>query len=159
MRHAQVMVDHSAGVEHYPGESKVAIAPVDGAIVCCGIYGVFEHTGIWLDGHVIELHGSGLVKAVSPQRFLNDRSGEQIYMVCDKHLQPLVVDGAAERAIARIYTYIEYHPWGNNCHRFTFECVSGEKSAVCSFYDFNVAVNRYFHRRLYWQPVRLGRFS
>ena len=157
MRHSDVVVDHSAGVEHYPGESRVSVKPVDGAMVCCGIYGVFKHTGIWVDGHIIELHGSGLVKAVSPQRFLNDRSGENIYMLCDKDLHPLVAAGAAERAVSRIFTYIEYHPWGNNCHRFTFDVATGQKSAVCSFYDFNVAVNRYFHRRLYWQPVSIPR--
>lgn len=158
MRHTEAVTESRAGVEHYPGESHVAVTPVNGAIVCCGIYGVFEHTGIWLDDHIIELHGSGLVKAVSSQRFLNNRSGENIYMLCDKDLHPLVADGSEQRAVSRIFTFIEYHPWSNNCHRFTYQCVAGQSNKVCSFYDFNVALHRYFKCRLYWQPVRERKF-
>ncbi len=30
----------------------------NGSIVCCHVYGVVLHTGIWGDGAIIELHGS-----------------------------------------------------------------------------------------------------
>lgn len=153
MRYTDSVTGHSAGVEHYPGESRVTVAPCDGAIVCCGIYGVFEHTGIWVDGHIVELHGSGLVKAVSPQRFLHDRSGEHIYLLCDKDFHPLIAENTDYRAISQVYTYIEYHPWGNNCHRFTCHCVTGKTNNVSSFYDFNLTLSRFFQCRLYWQPV------
>ncbi|OFI35846.1 hypothetical protein [Alteromonas lipolytica] len=155
MKYAAAVDGHSANVEHYPGESAVRVEPLDGAIVCCGIYGVFEHTGIWVDNHIVELHGSGLVKAVSPQRFLAQRSGEQIYVLCDKNLQPLIADQTHSRAIARIFNYIEYDPWQNNCHRFTFQCVTGYSNRVSSFYDFNLALSRFFACRLFWQPAQI----
>ncbi|NVK56193.1 MAG: hypothetical protein HWE26_11285 [Alteromonadaceae bacterium] len=141
-------------VKVYPGESKRLVDPVDGAIVCCGIYGLFEHTGIWLEDHIIELHGSGLVKAVSPQRFLTDRSGERIYIACNAQLQPLVHVGTSERAIERIFTYINYNTLTHNCHRFTTECVTGLRSDVCSFSEFNAAISKFFKTALFWQPLR-----
>ena len=37
------------------------VNPLPGTIICCFVYGVIEHTGIWLDDHtLIELHGNFL---------------------------------------------------------------------------------------------------
>ena len=145
---------YQANVEYYPGESRITVVPQNGAVVCCGIYGVFEHTGIWVDDHIVELHGSGLVKAVSPQRFLSDRSGNTIYILCNAQLQPLAAPGCEQRAISRIFTYVEYHPWGNNCHRFSMHCVNGKHDDISSFNDLNRALSHHFGGRLHWQPLR-----
>lgn len=48
-----------------------------GAIVCCGVGGVLEHTGIWTeDNMIIEFDGNGLIKPISPTRFIKERSGK-----------------------------------------------------------------------------------
>ncbi|MDC8831237.1 hypothetical protein [Alteromonas gilva] len=141
-------------VDVYPGESKRQVEPLEGAVVCCGIYGLFEHTGIWVADHIVELHGSGLVKAISPQRFLTDRSGASIYIACNAQLQPLVQEGASQRAIQRIFTYINYSALSRNCHRFTAECITGLPSDVCSFSDLNAALSRAFKTPVSWYPLR-----
>lgn len=141
-------------VKTYPGENSTTVLPPDGAIACCGIYGVFEHTGIWVEGRIVELHGSGLVKAVSPERFLDNRSGSDIYILCDQYRKPLGDEEFAERAVSKVFTYIDYHLLHNNCHRFVAECVIGQKSAVSSFYDLNVSFYQFFKTPLCWQPIR-----
>lgn len=67
----------------FPGErSTASVEPVNGAVVCCGIYDVLIHTGVWWEGMVIELAGTGLIRAVSAERFLANRSGDNIYTAC-----------------------------------------------------------------------------
>lgn len=96
-------------VGHFPGEGTQIISPINGSIVCCGIYGVFEHTGIWCDGTIIELRGNGLVRAISPERFIEDRTGDQIFIACDNDCAPLIDPITIERASAKLYQYSEYH--------------------------------------------------
>lgn len=57
-------------VDNYLGESQYRVMLVDGCVVCCGIYGVFEYIGIWCDDYIIELYGNGLVKVVGLIWFL-----------------------------------------------------------------------------------------
>ena len=53
--------------------SKQVVIPVNGSVVCCGICGALTHTGLWVNGGIIELSGSGLVRTVSPERFIHDQ--------------------------------------------------------------------------------------
>ena len=70
---------------------------------------MIEHTGIWLgDDLPRELHGSGLVRAVSVKRFLAGRTGSQIYLACNHLHQPLIADAVLTRAEQAIYQYREY---------------------------------------------------
>lgn len=140
-------------VGHYPGESQDKVAAVNGALVCCGIYGAFDHTGIWVDGSIIELRGNGLIRAVSEQRFLHNRSGSQIHILCDQNNQPLVSAQTTQRAIAKLYQYSDYHVIKNNCHRFCWQCVSGQNTAVVSFHDLNQLLHRHFNTILSWHRL------
>ncbi|MBT0586417.1 hypothetical protein [Alteromonas oceanisediminis] len=140
-------------IKHFPGECRLVSEPANGSVVCCGIYEVFQHSGIWVDGNIIELRGNGLVRAISPQRFLKDRSGNRIYVACDESRTPLVSEGCAARAIAQVYQFADYDVIGNNCHRFSLQCVLGYDQLVTRFGSLNAALRHHFNTTLYWQPI------
>ncbi|MEP4889595.1 MAG: hypothetical protein ABJV04_06180 [Aliiglaciecola sp.] len=137
-------------VKHYPGEDNSLVRVQDGSIVCCGIFGVFEHTGIWVDGNIIELKGNGLIRGISPERFLTKRSGTRIHVLCDTSGEPLISPHAAATAVANLYNYSDYDLIKNNCHRFVFKCVSNSEQSITSFSDLNLALFRYFASPLSW---------
>ncbi|MBY6019704.1 lecithin retinol acyltransferase family protein [Ferrimonas balearica] len=137
-----------------PGQRRVV--PKPGAVLACHVFGVVEHTGIWLGENAIaELHGSGLVRAVSVNRFLARRSGATVFCLCDHQHQPLASESVAERAAAALFTYRDYHLTRNNCHRFVWHCLSGEDRAITSFTALNRLLAPHFGDHLYWDPVCL----
>ncbi|MCF2946965.1 hypothetical protein L0668_02525 [Paraglaciecola aquimarina] len=135
-----------------PGDCDRAVKPMDGAIVCCGVYEMFDHSGIWLDGKIIELKGNGLIRGVSPQRFLKDRSGEQIFIACNSVYQPFAERQTFENAVARIFEYSQYDVVNNNCHNFVWQCISGENEKVMRFVELNRLLSERFKRMIHWQP-------
>ncbi len=151
-REKQVSDGH---IRHFPGEDTTPVTPSDGTIVCCGIFGVFQHTGIWVDNHIVELHGNGLVRAISPRRFLANRSGSTIYAACDDMHQPLIERDAARRAVSRVFQYADYDLIENNCHRFTLSCINEKVAGVTRFAGFNEAVARHFNQVIHWQPCTI----
>lgn len=151
-REKQVSDGH---IRHFPGEDSTVVMPEDGAVVCCGIYEVFQHTGIWLDGQVVELKGNGLIRAISPQRFLQDRSGNRIYVACNAAHGPLVDEQCITRMLPRLYEYSEYDLISNNCHRFVNQCVTGLSARITRFAELNGSLSAHFGTRLHWQPIRL----
>ncbi|MDF2177667.1 hypothetical protein P2G88_05330 [Aliiglaciecola sp. CAU 1673] len=140
-------------VKHYPGAKLAPVTPKDGAVVCCGIYGLFDHSGIWLDGHILELKGNGLIRAVSSQRFVAERSGKQIYVACDGKGGVLADPQAAERGAAMLFQYRHYHVLNNNCHRFTWYCLTGRNEPLSFFSDLNAKLSRRFRTVLSWHPA------
>ena len=46
--------------------STQVVAPINRSVVCCDIFGALTHTGLWVNGGIIELAGSSLVRSVSP---------------------------------------------------------------------------------------------
>lgn len=132
-----------------------------GSLVCCHVYGVIEHTGIWLEEDcVVELHGSGLVRAVSEQRFLAGRTGSKIFVACNRQHQPLIASQVAQRAAKAIYQYRHYDVFDNNCHRFVWACISGEEQQLDGFGAFNQQLVRYFKQGIYWDEMRtVSRFG
>ncbi len=144
----------SAGhVGHFPGEHKVQVTPIDGCIVCCGIYELFQHTGIWVDGHIIELRGNGLVRGISPDRFLQDRSGNRIYVACDGNMLPIASEAAIERSVSRLYEYSPYHVIKNNCHRFVQECITGVPGDITRFGQLNALLHEQYQTEINWLPI------
>ncbi|MGS0695849.1 lecithin retinol acyltransferase family protein [Shewanella sp. 0m-4] len=156
-----------ASAKHVSGQSAILapslwktgakkVEPMPGAIVCCFVFGVIEHTGIWLgDNTLVELHGSGLVRAVSTQRFLAGRSGSRIYQACNHLHQPLIGTEVLRRAKQSIFSYREYDLFDNNCHRFVWHCLSGEERALSSFGKLNNQIGRYFSEAVYWDELKL----
>lgn len=136
--------------------SHKQVQPQPGAIICCFVYGMIEHTGIWLDDHIlIELHGSGLIRAVSTNRFLAGRTGTKIYIACSHDHQPLIDAGVLQRAEASIFQYREYDLFDNNCHRFVWSCLTGLEESLPSFNDLNLRLATHFRQQVYWDEVRL----
>ena len=130
---------------------SIGIKPEVGAIVCCGIGGVLEHTGLWIgDNTIIEVDGNGLIKAVSPQRFTQTRSGDGIFIACDSLGEPLVSELAAQKAIDQIYKVINYHLFDNNCHQFIWQCFQTNARTVTTFKALSLNVAKLFDRVIYW---------
>ena len=142
-------------IRHYPGESDLPVKPVDGAIVSCGIFGVFDHTGIWLDGSIIELKGNGLIRAISPERFIDNRSGEDIFVATDENAIPLAESLTCERAADRLYQYSDYHVIENNCHRFVWNCLSGTNEKITRFTELNSCLHNHFACPISWHRAKV----
>ncbi|NMP17923.1 hypothetical protein [Thalassotalea sp. Y01] len=145
---------HDSGVAKYPSEvftNEVPAIVKPGALICCGLGGVLDHTGIWVDDDtIVELHGSGLIKAISPQRFLQERSGSEIFVACDSKGNALADTITAERATNKIFEYQDYHLIKNNCHRFAWYCISGLRDDVTTFHQLNKNLSKRFNRKIYW---------
>ncbi len=125
-----------------------------GAVIACEIFHLFEHTGIYVgEGLIVELQGTGLVRAISPSRFLAGRSGEELLVACNKSGDILASAEVAKRASAQIFTCQDYDLLLNNCHRFTYACVSGTNEPVTSFFDLKMALKTYWRQEISWQVV------
>lgn len=134
-----------------------SVTPEAGSIVCCGVYGVLDHTGIWVDRDtIVELSSSGLVKAVSAERFLTERSGDHIFVACDNHHKPIVIKETVERAINSVFTYRGYDVIENNCHRFVNYCITGQEHELTRFTSLNDVIYRVSGKNIYWDKVKIN---
>lgn len=125
-----------------------------GTIVSCSVFNAFDHIGIWLEPDIIvELHGTGLIKAVSHARFLNNRSGNTLFAACDSKGQVLVVPQTLQRATKEIFNYWSYDVRKNNCYRFSWYCITGESKVISSFTQFNDQLAKYHKKKIYWDKV------
>lgn len=115
--------------------SSHRLSPLNGSVVCCDIYGTFIHTGIWLNGGIVELAGSGLVRHVSPNRFLQGRSGDHIFTLGNDNANVLNSQHAAQSAKSRIYEYINYDVMSHNCNRFVATCFNLPQSREVMFFS------------------------
>ncbi|MGJ8681478.1 hypothetical protein [Paraglaciecola sp.] len=138
-----------------PGECDIAVKPIDGAIVCCGVYEVFDHSGIWVDGDIVELKGNGLIRGISAERFLKDRSGEQIFIACDANYQPIGDAFFAKRAVSRLFEYSEYDVLNNNCHNFVWQCIADKNESVTRFSELNTHLANKYNQIIHWQPCKV----
>jgi hypothetical protein len=147
-------VEGEDGVIKWPSEvltSDICAVPVPGAIVSCSVFKAFDHIGVWIeDDLIVELHGKGLVKAVSVRRFLENRSGDQLFVACDSVGQPLIVPETVRRAVAQVYNYWEYDVIDNNCYRFVWSCIEEIDGKVASFSEFNHLLAKYHNKKVYW---------
>nr|WP_297349301.1 hypothetical protein [uncultured Glaciecola sp.] len=141
-----------------PGESSKRVVPKNGAIVTCSIYGIFDHTGVWVNGNIYELSGRGLIRSISPARFLQHRSGEKIYVACNDNFIPLAAQDVAQRCIDNLYQLREYHVINNNCHRFVLEMLTGasEKPKITSFSQLNEALSALFLTNINWHEANIN---
>ncbi len=146
----------SGDVGIFPGECDSPVEPEDGAIVCCGIYGVFQHTGIWLNGKIVELAGTGLIRAISPERFLANRSGERIFLACDAAHNVLTTQEIVNRTAATIFQYSAYDVVDNNCHRYVNRCLTGTNPKITRFGQLNASIATQFSTPVHWQLAKLN---
>ncbi len=131
------------------------VAPKNGSIVTCTIYGVLDHTGIWNDGKIYELNGDGLIRSISPNRFLSNRTGETIYVACSIDGAVLRSKRAVKRAQENLYQIRDYHLIKDNCHRFIAEMLTGREQDVTSFSDLNEFLHAFFQETISWHPAKV----
>jgi hypothetical protein len=143
-------------ISRLPGDCREPIAPVNGSIVTCGVYELLDHTGIWIDGNIYELKGNGLVRCISPDRFLQNRSGDQIYVACNMQNQPLVELNVVARTKSQLYSLHEYHLLRQNCHKFVAEMVSGYPRDITSFSELNEFISDYFSSPVDWRLTQIN---
>ncbi|MDB2373604.1 hypothetical protein [Psychrosphaera haliotis] len=130
--------------------------PEEGSIVCCEVFGVLDHTGVWIDEEtIIEFSNTGLTKSVSASRFLKERSGNNIYVANNRNGKSIIIDGIVERAISRIYTYKDYDLQRNNCHNFIASCISTKNKGVTLFSDLNSLIAQISKQDIYWDKVKV----
>ncbi|GGD73332.1 hypothetical protein [Lacimicrobium alkaliphilum] len=140
-------------VQHYPGEIDVPVRPQNGAVVCCGIYGAFDHSGIWMEDGIIERAGNGLVRAISPARFIARRSGRTIFVACNEQGHVVTDATTGRRAAEQIYHYADYHLLNNNCHQFVASCLQDSPSRVTFFSQLNRILAGHYGSRISWHPA------
>ncbi|GLX86792.1 hypothetical protein tloyanaT_30450 [Thalassotalea loyana] len=151
--------EHGSAVGIYPTDlfhSEVVVEPEIGSVVCCGIGGLFEHTGIWVgDNTIVELDGNGLIKPISARRFLGNRSGDNIFVACDSNATPLALPEIAHKALDQIYQYEDYHLIENNCHQFIWHLFDELKTPITSFSSLNENLAKYYDRVIYWDLAKI----
>ncbi len=126
-----------------------------GSVIICEIYHLFDHSGIYIgDGQIIELAGSGLVRAVSSQRFLANRSGEHLMALCNQQGLPVGNLAGAERATGQLFSYQHYDLLHNNCHQFVGCCLTGQNRQITSFFDLRTELEQFYRVRLSPELVR-----
>lgn len=139
---------------------------VPGSIVCCEVYNELDHTGIWISKDIIvELSNSGLVRAVSAERFINGSSGSSVFIATDKTGNAIVIDKLAEVALESVYDYRKYKLLKYNCHTFMAECItkslnSSDKSNnknndIIYFKDLNKVIQSAANEHVYWDKLAL----
>ncbi|MEW6990933.1 lecithin retinol acyltransferase family protein [Colwelliaceae bacterium 6441] len=145
---------HESPIAIYPSDmmsTEQVVKPQVGAIVCCGIGGVLDHSGIWVDDNtIVELDGEGLIKPISVQRFTKERSGKQIFIACDSDAKPLACEMAAQRALNQLFQMRDYHVIDNNCHHFIWQCFEPHDKKISTFKELNINLSRKFDRKIYW---------
>jgi hypothetical protein len=150
----QMLKQHESPIVQYPTDffsTAEKVKPEVGAIVCCGVGGILDHTGIWVgDNTIVELDGNGLIKAISAQRFTKERSGKHIYIACDSKTKPIASELAAQRAQQQIFQYRDYHLIENNCHQFIWQCFKPHDDPLTTFKALNVRLAKLFNRKVYW---------
>lgn len=168
-RHSKVetlsdLAKYDSPIAVYPSDLLVSleksktneVTPKLGAVVCCGLGGVLDHTGIYIgDNTIVELAGNGLVKAVSMQRFLSERSGDNIFIACDSARHPLVNEDVAKSAIDQIYHYHEYDVIKNNCHRFIWQLFDQKDNELTTFKNLSIKLANYYNRIIYWDVCKV----
>lgn len=127
---------------------------IAGTVVCCEVFETFIHTGVVVDNNtIVELHGSGLIRAVSKKRFLEQRSGKNIFIACNRSGTPLNFNLIESLAPKDIFNFYEYELLQSNCYRHTWRWLSGEDVVIVSFSDFNNKLSNKYSEVIFWDVV------
>ncbi len=107
------------------------VTPLPGSIVLCDLFGGEYHSGIYVGGNkIVHLEGSGDICKVSPEEFLKRLGGltdaKIIYISCDKNSSPISDTAIVERALNKIGSSRDYNLLFDNCHQFTYGCITGD---------------------------------
>lgn len=107
--------------------------PAIGSVVYCDyVFGLAEHSGIYLgDEQIMHLNGKGRIERVSPEKFMEGKTGVSIYVGCIGS-RPVGSKLIAERALHLEKTEgsREYNVLLENCHQFSESCITGKQSSA-----------------------------
>ena len=104
---------------------------IGGAVYCDLALGHAEHSGIYIgNGLIAHLNRFGTVEAVDRAKFLEGTTAISIYTSCIGTM-PIGCESAASyaKSVIEQKKHRRYNVILENCHMFTSECISGEKSA------------------------------
>lgn len=139
----------------YYDKSK-SVSPRPGSVVCCELYGVLDHTGIWIDSDtIVELSSTGLIRAISVDRFIENRSGSHVFVACNNKHLPITVDGTIDRALQQVFTYRDYDVINNNCHRFVHYCLTGNNKEITRFGTLSDTLAEMSGENIYWDKAAI----
>ena len=109
---------------------KKKVTPRSGCIVHCDLMvGNAEHSGVYAGGNIIEVEGSGRIREVSPETFINSsavRTAISIYIACDEDGEVLFDSDIAKRAKKELGKKRNYNVLMDNCHQFSSGCITGD---------------------------------
>lgn len=112
---------------------RETVEPVVGSILHCSLFGV-EHTGVYVGaGEIVELLGTGSIRATSRSGFVDGTNAITVYIACDDEL-PIGSLAVAERAKRKIGTARDYNLLLDNCHQFTVGCITGNFENPCNYF-------------------------
>ena len=102
------------------------VEPVPGSVVYCDLaFHAAEHSGIYIgNGQIVALERDGSIVARAPTEFIKGTPALSIYGSCCGN-RAVGSEEAAERARSKIGTRRNYNVMYDNCHHFSFGCLSG----------------------------------
>ena len=112
--------------------------PIVGSVLYCNLAFAFEHTGIYVgDEMVVHLNGDGIVEKVTLQDFTARLEGNNpsrsIFCATDINGKSIGSKVVADKALDMIGSYRKYNLVLDNCHCFTYYCLTGRKTNIGSF--------------------------
>ncbi|RYV03197.1 hypothetical protein SOPP22_05475 [Shewanella sp. OPT22] len=135
-------------------QSHSSVSPQAGSFVACHVFGVIKHVGIWVDNAIVELQGTGLIRVVSPERFLKDRSGTTIYISCIQN-RSILNKALAQKALDQVFQFRNYDLLKNNCYRFCFSSLTGHEEFIETFSEFNQMISNHYGEKVEWKPINI----
>jgi len=105
----------------------VFVEPVPGSVVYCDLgAGFIEHSGIYIgNGRIVALERDGRIIARTPEGFMKGTPAFGIYVSCSGD-HAVGSRKAAERAREKIGSRRNYNFATDNCHHFSYGCLSGD---------------------------------
>ena len=105
----------------------VFVKPVPGSVVYCDLgFGFIEHSGIYIgNGRIVALERDGWIVSRTPEGFMEMTSAFCIYVSCSGD-HAVGSREAAERARNKIGSCRDYNFATDNCHHFSYGCLTGD---------------------------------
>ena len=105
----------------------VFVEPVPGSVVYCDLaVGFIEHSGIYIgNGRIVALERDGRIVERTPEGFMKGTPAFCIYVSCSGD-HAVGSREAAERAREKIGSRRNYSFATDNCHHFSYGCLTGD---------------------------------
>ena len=131
--------------------------PKVGSVLHCSLLQTVEHTGIYVGWNkVVHLNGDGIIEKVSYAEFIGrlDGMNPTIAICCpvDQDNNPIGDKVVAKRARSFFGQYRDYNLITDNCHKFTYYCLTGTTLPIVMFNDIESALDERYDF-CGWEPI------